>query len=131
MRDLKQRGLCEPKLVTGDSELGLWGALSDVFPKARQQRCWVHKIANVLDAMPKRVQPRAKAMLHEIMEAETRRRRRAGARGVASRVRRQVPEGGREARQGPQRAACLLRLPRRALTPPAHKQPDRVGLRNG
>lgn len=72
LRDLSKRGLCEPKLVTGDGALGLWGALSDVFPKARQQRCWVHKIANVLDAMPKRVQPRAKQLLHEIMEAPTR-----------------------------------------------------------
>jgi len=72
LRDLKARGLSEPKLVTGDGALGLWGALRDVFPQAREQRCWVHKIANVLDALPKRVQPRAKAMLHEAMEAPTR-----------------------------------------------------------
>jgi len=72
LRDLKARGLSEPKLVTGDGALGTWAALRDVYPKAGQQRCWVHKIANVLDAMPKRVQPRAKALLHEIMEAPTR-----------------------------------------------------------
>jgi putative transposase len=72
MRDLRDRGLNEPKLVVGDGALGTWAALRDVFPGAREQRCWVHKTANVLDALPKRVQPRAKAMLHEIVEAPTR-----------------------------------------------------------
>ncbi len=72
LRDLKARGLSEPKLVTGDGALGTWAALRDTYPKAGQQRCWVHKIANVLDAVPKRVQPRAKALLHEVMEAPTR-----------------------------------------------------------
>jgi transposase-like protein len=72
LRDLKARGLSEPKLVTGDGALGTWAALRDVYPHARHQRCWVHKIANVLDALPKRVQPRAKQLLHEIMEAPTR-----------------------------------------------------------
>jgi transposase-like protein len=72
LRDLKARGMSEPKLLTADGALGLWGALRDIFPKAREQRCWVHKIANALDALPKRVQPRAKGMLHEAMEAPTR-----------------------------------------------------------
>jgi transposase-like protein len=72
MRDLKARGLNEPKLVCADGALGLWAALRDVFPHAAEQRCWVHKIANVLDALPRRVQPLAKRMLHEIMEAPTR-----------------------------------------------------------
>ena len=73
MRDLKNRGANEPKLVIGDGALGTWAALRDVFPGARRQACWVHAIANVLDALPKRLQPRAKAMLHETMEAPTRR----------------------------------------------------------
>jgi putative transposase len=72
LRDLKARGMSEPKLVTGDGALGMWGALRDVFPHAREQRCWVHKTANVLDALPKRVQPQAKRMLHETVEAATR-----------------------------------------------------------
>jgi len=71
LRDLKTRGLNEPKLVTGDGALGAWAALKDVFPHAREQRCWVHKSANVLDAMPKRLQPRAKSLLHEMAEAPT------------------------------------------------------------
>ncbi len=72
MRDLKARGANEPKLVVGDGALGTWAALRDVYPGARRQACWVHTIANVLDALPKRLQPRAKTMLHEIMEAPTR-----------------------------------------------------------
>src|SRR3954449_8851581 len=72
MRDLKHRGLSEPRLVIGDGALGTWAALRDVFPAARRQACWVHKIARVLDALPKRLQPRAKGMLHEIMEAPSR-----------------------------------------------------------
>ena len=71
-RDLRDRGLTTPKLVTGDGALGAWAALRDVFPEAREQRCWVHKTANVLDALPKRLQPRAKTLLHEMMEAPTR-----------------------------------------------------------
>jgi transposase-like protein len=71
LRDLKTRGLNEPKLVTGDGALGAWAALRDVFPHAGEQRCWVHKSANVLDAMPKRLQPRAKSLLHEMAEAPT------------------------------------------------------------
>ena len=83
MRDLKARGLNEPCLVIGDGALGTWAALRDVFPGARKQTCWVHKIARVLDALPKRLQPRAKGMLHEIMEAPSR----ADARAALERFR--------------------------------------------
>jgi putative transposase len=72
LRDLRDRGLNEPKLVTGDGALGAWAALRSVFPGAREQRCWVHKTANVLDALPKRLQPRAKSLLHEMAEAPSR-----------------------------------------------------------
>ena len=71
--DLKQRGLSlAPKLAIGDGALGFWAALRKVFGETREQRCWVHKTANVLNNMPKSVQPRAKADLHEIWMAETR-----------------------------------------------------------
>jgi putative transposase len=71
--DLKHRGLAlAPKLATGDGALGFWAALRQVYPETREQRCWVHKTANVLNNMPKSVQPRAKADLHEIWMAETR-----------------------------------------------------------
>lgn len=71
--DLKQRGLTlAPQLATGDGALGFWAALRKVYPETREQRCWVHKTANVLNKMPRSVQPRAKADLHEIWLAETR-----------------------------------------------------------
>lgn len=71
LRDLKERGLTDPKLVIGDGALGFWKAVKNVFPESKWQRCWVHKTANVLDKMPKLVQPKAKSMLHEIYMAET------------------------------------------------------------
>jgi putative transposase len=71
--DLQRRGLTlAPKLATGDGDLGFWAALRVVYPETREQRCWVHKTANVLNKMPRSVQPRAKADLHEIWMAETR-----------------------------------------------------------
>jgi transposase-like protein len=70
--EVKSRGLIiDPKLAIGDGALGFWKALPQVFPTTRTQRCWVHKMANVLDKMPKRVQPQAKTMLHNIWMAET------------------------------------------------------------
>jgi putative transposase len=72
LRDLKRRGMPAPKLAIGDGALGFWAALRQVYSGTKEQRCWVHKIANVLDKLPKRVQPRAKDMLHEIMYAPDR-----------------------------------------------------------
>ena len=73
LRGLKDRGLVEPpRLATGDGSLGFWLAMAKVFPSTRQQRCWVHKTANVLDKLPKNQQPAAKAMLHEIWMSATR-----------------------------------------------------------
>jgi transposase-like protein len=72
LRDLERRGMPAPKLATGDGALGFWAALRQVYSETEEQRCWVHKIANVLDKLPKRVQPRAKDMLHEIMRAPDR-----------------------------------------------------------
>jgi putative transposase len=67
LSDLKRRGLTiGPKLAVGDGALGFWAALEEEYPGCKKQRCWVHKIANVLDKMAKSVQPKAKKMLHEI-----------------------------------------------------------------
>ena len=69
---LKKRGLkTGPELAIGDGALGFWTTLRKVFPRTRQQRCWVHKTANVLDKLPKGVQPAAKKQLHEIYLAAT------------------------------------------------------------
>jgi putative transposase len=72
LRDLEQRGMPAPKVATGDGALGFWAALRQVYAGTEEQRCWVHKNANVLDKLPKRVQPRAKDRLHEIMYAPNR-----------------------------------------------------------
>jgi transposase-like protein len=72
LRDLKRRGMRAPVLAIGDGALGFWGALREVFPESREQRCWVHKIANVLDAVPTSLRPKVKAALHNIMNAENR-----------------------------------------------------------
>jgi putative transposase len=71
--DVKARGLeVEPSLAIGDGALGFWKAMRQVWDTTREQRCWVHKTANVLDKLPKGSQPKAKGMLHEIYLAETR-----------------------------------------------------------
>jgi transposase-like protein len=70
--DVKSRGLSiDPKLATGDGALGFWAALRKVFPRAREQRCWVHKSGNVLDQLPKRLQPQALDKLRQIWMAPT------------------------------------------------------------
>jgi len=71
--DLQARGLAiAPELATGDGALGFWKALDEVFPGTRHQRCWVHKVANVLNKLPKSVQKNAKADLIEIWNAPNR-----------------------------------------------------------
>jgi transposase-like protein len=72
LRDLRRRGMRPPVLAVGDGALGFWGALREVFPATRAQRCWVHKVANVLSALPKSAQPTARRMLTEIRDAEDR-----------------------------------------------------------
>jgi putative transposase len=72
LRDAKERGMEAPLLAVGDGALGFWAALEEVYPETKEQRCWVHKIANVLDKLPKRLQARAKSMLHEAMYAPDR-----------------------------------------------------------
>src|SRR5690606_26850042 len=71
--DLKSRGMAiDPKLAVGDGALGFWKALPQVFPTTRVQRCWVHKIANVLNKLPKGRQPHARRLLQDIEMAGTR-----------------------------------------------------------
>lgn len=70
LRDCKRRGMKAPELVIGDGALGFWKASRDVWPKTHEQRCWFHKIGNVLNDMPKSAQPTAKKMLADIWNAE-------------------------------------------------------------
>ncbi len=73
LRDLKRRGLRAPKLLIADGHLGIWGALAEIWPETKEQRCWNHKILNVLDKLPKSVQARAREYLCKIPYAESRR----------------------------------------------------------
>jgi putative transposase len=70
LRGLKRRGMTAPVLAVGDGALGFWGALGEVFPDTVHQRCWVHKLANVMNALPKSAQPAARSALAEIRDAE-------------------------------------------------------------
>jgi len=72
LRDLKRRGLAAPKLVIGDGHLGIWGALAAVFPEAQEQRCWNHRLLNLLDKLPLKLQTEARSLLTKIPYAETR-----------------------------------------------------------
>ena len=101
----------DPELATGDGALGFWQALHQVWPKTRQQRCWVHKTANILNALPKSVHGKAKHDLYGIYEAENRKAAEERLRPFPRQVRGQVRQGGRLLEQGPRGPARLLRLP--------------------
>jgi transposase-like protein len=83
LRDCKRRGMRAPVLAVGDGALGFWAALRDVFPETREQRCWVHVTANVLNALPKSAQPAARRALAEIRDAEDRAHAEAAIRAFA------------------------------------------------
>lgn len=71
LRELQRRGLKAARLAIADGALGFWAAIREVYPQTGEQRCWVHKTANILDKLPKRVQPKAKSAIHEMYMAET------------------------------------------------------------
>ena len=72
LRNLKRRGMKAPEVAVGDGALGFWAAVREVWPETREQRCWVHRLVNVLDKLPKRLQSKAKESLHEAFYAESR-----------------------------------------------------------
>jgi putative transposase len=84
LRDLKKRGMRAPMLAVGDGALGFWAAIRDVFPATLHQRDWVHKTANVLDALPKSVHRAAKKAIREITEAENKARAEAAIQAFAA-----------------------------------------------
>ena len=84
LRDCKRRGMAAPVLAVGDGALGFWKAVRDVFPETAEQRCWWHKIGNVLAALPKSAHPAAKKALAEIYNAEDKTHARAAAQAFAA-----------------------------------------------
>jgi len=90
--DLRRRGMRAPVVAIGDGALGFWAALRDVFPETKEQRCWVHKVANILDALPKSIQPLAKRMLAEIRDAEDEQHARDAAKAFDAELRPKWPK---------------------------------------
>ena len=123
--DLKRRGLkVAPELAAGDGALGFWKALREVYGTTREQRCWMHKTGNVLNKLPKALQPKAKSHLQQIWMAADQGPGREGLRLLRGGLWRQVRQGHGLPGQGPRSLARLLRLPGRALEAPAHHQSD-------
>jgi putative transposase len=114
LRDLKRRGMRPPVVAVGDGALGFWAAVREVWPKTREQRDWFHKLGNILDKLPKRLQPREGRAPRGHVRRDPRAGPRRGA-TVRHRVRRQVSEGRHDPGEGRRRPAHILRLPRRAL----------------
>ena len=114
----------------GDGALGFWAAVRDVWPKTREQRDWFHKLGNILDKLPRRLQPRVKAALHEVMYAETRAQAREAVQRFATDYGAKYPKAVTTLEKDADVAAHVLRLPRRALEAPQDLKRDRVPVRN-
>jgi transposase-like protein len=128
LRDLKRRGLAAPAVAVGDGALGFWAAVREVWPESREQACWCHKLANVLDHLPPTASaPRqARAARNDVRRVP----RRVRGRKIAFRggVSGQVPQGGGVAGGQLGAPGDLLQLPGRTLEAPAHHQRDRVAV---
>ena len=126
-----QNGLVlDPELATGDGALGFWRALHEIWPKTRQQRCWVHKTANVLNKLPPSLQGKAKQDLHAIYEAESRAAAEKAFDRFEAKYRAKYDKAVELPEQGPRGPADLLRFTRRALEACSDDQPDRKYLRH-
>ena len=125
LRSLKSRGMNCPRLVVGDGHLGIWGALRNVYPEADEQRCWNHKLLNVLDRLPKRDQAQAKMMLKRIPYAESRRE----AERLRSVFSRWCAERGHESGSGLGEDGCVLRLSQGTPAASSDDQPGGITVR--
>jgi transposase-like protein len=123
LRDCARRGMRSPVLAVGDGALGFWNALCEVFPQAREGRCWFHKTANVLAALPRSAHPGAKKALAEIWGAEDKTTPSPRSRHSKPPTG-EVPQGRREDHRRCDGAAGILRLPGGALGASAHDEPD-------
>ena len=130
LRDCARRGMRAPVLAIGDGALGFWNGLREVFPQAREGRCWFHKTANVLAALPKSAHPGAKKALAEIWGAEDKQHALAASRPSRPPT---GPSSPRPPRRSPATWPSCWRstTTQRALGASADHQPDRVDLRDG
>ena len=127
LRDLRAHGLEAPVLAVGDGALGFWGALRDVFPQTREQRCWVHKTVNVLDALPKRLQEAAKAALHAVYEADGRESALDAVRAFAEAFA-DYPKATRKVTDDLEALLTFYDFPREHMGAPTHDQPNKCAI---
>ena len=124
LRDLKDRGLeVGPRLAVGDGALGFWKALDQVYPETPHQRCWFHKLGNVLTDLPKSLHGKAKANLQAIWMAATRQDASDAFKRFLKRYAAKYPKATEKLAKDREALALLLRLPGRSLGAPAHHQP--------
>jgi transposase-like protein len=112
LRGLKARGLRSPRLTIADGHLGIWGALAEIYPESAEQRCWNHKLLNVLDQLPRRVQPAARALLRQLPYAETQAECEHLKRQFAARYGRTYPKAVESLERNWTRMVTFYRFPR-------------------
>jgi transposase-like protein len=111
LRDCKRRGMRAPVVMVGDGALGMWSALRDVFPETREQRCWVHAGANVLNALPTSAQPAARRALAEIRDAEDRSHAEAAIKAFAEEFGVKWPKAVAKITDKPDALLCFFDFP--------------------
>ncbi len=111
LRDCKRRGMRAPVVMVGDGALGMWAALRDVFPETREQRCWVHVVANVLNALPTSAQPGARKALAEIRDAEDRAHAEAAIKDFADADKTKWPNAVAKITDKPDALLCFFDFP--------------------
>ena len=129
MRDLKARGIEAPRLLMADGNAAIWGAVRQVWPEAGEQRCWNHKMRNVLDRLPQREQSEAKDLLRAVVYAPSRAEAVKCPRSVRQALQAVVSEGGGRTRGRLGADGGVLRLPRGSLEASTHDERGREPVR--
>lgn len=112
LRSLQARGLPSPRLTIADGHLGIWGALAEIYPESAEQRCWNHKLLNVLDQVPRREHPAARALLSQLPYAETQADCERLKRQFTQRYGRTYPKAGATLERDWDRMVSFYRFPR-------------------
>jgi putative transposase len=120
-----------PLVAVGDGALGFWAAVRDVWPKTRAQRDWFHKLGNILDKLPRRLQPRVKAALHEVMYADTRAHTRDAIARFAAEYGAKYPKAVTTLEQDADALLTFFDFPAEHWEASAYVERDRVPVRNG
>ena len=129
LRDLKARGIEAPRLLMADGNAAIWGAVRQVWPEAGEQRCWNHKMRNVLDRLPQREQSEAKDLLRTVGLRTEAGRGCEGPRSVRQALQAVVSEGGGRTRGRLGADSGVLRLPRGSLEASTHDERGREPVR--